>query len=450
MNTQSVAAMGNDELVEATRELARRSCAVEAELLIHLGEIDQRRLYLDRAFPSMFAFCTRELGFSEGAAYNRILVARAARKLPAVIDAVRSGSVHLAGLRLLAPHLTDENHLDVLRQAAGRSKEQIGELVAALAPRPPLRAMLRKLPDQCGLRLALAPQGEAPVDAGGPSFPAPAPQGSTEGDQPPSFAAAPSEPPRGPPTAPVEPPRWIASAPPEPARRHPADQSMAPFAADTYRLHLTIPRELRDEIREAQDLLRHRVPDGDLAKIFRMALKTLLAKVKKERFAVGRKARGAVPEGGLAESRREPAESRREPAESRHVPDAMKRAVYERDGGRCAFTDARGRRCEETAALEIDHVEGFARTHHHDIDGLRLLCRAHNQHAADRMYGRAFMEAARQRTGPGTSVPCEETGLDVPRPAELPARYLRGAQPEPCYTDTPCTFAPSSGPPPRA
>ncbi|HET9754180.1 MAG TPA: HNH endonuclease, partial [Myxococcales bacterium] len=117
--------MGNDELVAATRELARRSCLVEADLLVHLGEIDARKLYLDRAFSSMFAFCTHELGFSEGAAYNRILVARAARRLPAVIDAVRSGLVHLAGLRLLAPHLTLENHADLLQRAAGRSKEEI-------------------------------------------------------------------------------------------------------------------------------------------------------------------------------------------------------------------------------------------------------------------------------------------------------------------------------------
>lgn len=365
--------MGNDELVEATRELARRSCAVEAELLVHLGEIDERRLYLDRAFSSMFAFCTRELGFSEGAAYNRIQVARTARKLPALIEAVRSGSVHLAGLRLLAPHLTEENHAELLRRATGRSKEEIGELVAALAPRTPMATVLRKLPDQCGLRLAPGSLGAAPVEPDGLSFPAPAPQDNAGVDPPPA-------PPAG---------------PPQLAHKPAAGPAMEPMAADIFRLHLTIPRELRDEIREAQDLLRHRVPDGDLAKIFQMALKTLVTQVKKERFAVGRRARGAAPEGGLTDSP-PPA------TESRHVPEAMKRAVYQRDGGRCAFTDAQGRRCEETGGLEIDHVDGFARTHRHDVDALRLLCRAHNQHAADTMYGSAFMEAARERAGPGS------------------------------------------------
>src|SRR4051812_48879251 len=148
MDTQFVSSMGNDELILATRELSRRSCTVEADLLVHLGEVDARKPYLDRAFSSMFGFCTRELGFSEGAAYNRILVARAARKLPAIIEAVRRGRLHLAGLRLLAPHLTEENHADLLQRAAGRTKEAVAELVAALAPRPPVPTLLRKLPER--------------------------------------------------------------------------------------------------------------------------------------------------------------------------------------------------------------------------------------------------------------------------------------------------------------
>src|SRR5207248_9939937 len=87
--------------------------------------------------------------------------------------------------------------------------------------------------------------------------------------------------------------------------------------------------------------------------------------------------------------------------------ETFKRAVFERDAGRCTFTDKRGRRCSETGGLEFDHQDGFARTHLHRADRIRLLCRAHNQHAAEKMYGRAFMERARASVGrlaadPGT------------------------------------------------
>src|SRR5438552_10916209 len=105
----------------------------------------------------MFTFCTRELAFSEGAAYNRIFVARAARKLPALVEAARSGRVHLAGLRLLAPHLTQENHEELLAKAAGHTKDEIAELVAVVAPRPAPPPMIRKLPDRQSLPLVESP-----------------------------------------------------------------------------------------------------------------------------------------------------------------------------------------------------------------------------------------------------------------------------------------------------
>ncbi len=101
MTSQTVVeSLSASDLLSATRELVQKSCDVEAELLVHLGEIDERKLYLDCAFPSMFTFCVGELGFSEGAAYNRIMVARAARRMPVIAEALRTGQVHLAGLRL--------------------------------------------------------------------------------------------------------------------------------------------------------------------------------------------------------------------------------------------------------------------------------------------------------------------------------------------------------------
>src|SRR5439155_22011680 len=118
MNSNSaLESLSSADLLSATRELVQRSRGLEADLLLHLGEIDERKLYLERAFPSMFAFCVGELRFSEDAAYSRILVARAARRWPAVIEAMRCGKVHLSGLRLLAPHLTGKNHREVLAEA---------------------------------------------------------------------------------------------------------------------------------------------------------------------------------------------------------------------------------------------------------------------------------------------------------------------------------------------
>ena len=200
MNSRTVVqSLSPSQLLSATRELVQKSRGTEADVLEHLGEIEERKLYLDGPFPSMFAFCVGEYGFSEDVACQRMAVARAARRLPGILDSLRSGRVHMTGLRLLAPHLN-------------------------------------------------------------------------------------------------------------------------------------------------------------------------------------------------------------------HIPDAIKRVVFERDAGRCTFTDELGRRCPEAGALEFDHVDGFARTHVHRAEDIRLLCRAHNQHAAEQMYGRAFMERARGQAAAVATVPGVPSG----------------------------------------
>ncbi|HZR08703.1 MAG TPA: hypothetical protein VFA79_08995, partial [Myxococcales bacterium] len=140
--------MSSTELLASARALVRRSHDVEADLLVHLAEIDDRRLYLEVPFPSMFAFCVGELSFSEDAAYNRIMVARAGRRFPMVIEAIRAGRVHLWGMRLLVPHLTEANHRELIAQASGKTKRDIEEQIAALAPRAPVASMVRSLPPQ--------------------------------------------------------------------------------------------------------------------------------------------------------------------------------------------------------------------------------------------------------------------------------------------------------------
>ncbi len=368
MNSRTVVeSLSSSDLLSATRELVQRSRGVEEELLVHLAEIDERRLYFDRAFSSMFAFCVGELGFSEDAACNRINVARAARRLPVILEAVRSGQVHLTGLRLLAPHLTTENQSKVLAEAAGKSKREIEELVARLSPQPPVPTVVRKLPD----RSKPTPEASPAFAFGTPISVAP-PQSS------PALDLAPSP------------------TPPPPRDERPA--VIAPLSEETFKFQFTASRACRDKLRQAQDLLRHRMPDGDLGTIFEKALDLLIEQVKKERFATGRKARQA-PSDDADESR------------SRHIPDAIKRAVFERDGGRCTFADEHGRRCAETGALEFDHRDGFARTRLHRADRIRLLCRAHNQHAAEQMYGREFMQRARASLDPPPTRPGIPSGI---------------------------------------
>jgi len=69
---------------------------------------------------------------------------------------------------------------------------------------------------------------------------------------------------------------------------------------------------------------------------------------------------------------------------SRDVPRAVKRAVWERDGGQCAFASSEGRRCTERAFLEFHHVQPYATGGPANI---ALRCRRHNQHEAELVFG---------------------------------------------------------------
>ncbi len=138
--------ISDDELLRDLSELVLRSRRVEADLVAHMGEVDERRLYAREACSSMFAYATEVLHFSEAEAYLRIAVARAARKFPGLLPRLGDGRLHLSGIAILAPHLTEENCERVLARAEHRSKRQIEELAAELAPKPDVPAAIRKLP----------------------------------------------------------------------------------------------------------------------------------------------------------------------------------------------------------------------------------------------------------------------------------------------------------------
>ena len=144
---KSFSTLSDDELLRRLSELLQKSRRVESELVAHIGEVDARRLYAREAAPSMFAYCTDVLKLSEHEAYLRIAVARASRAHPVLLEMLAEGRLPLSVIARLAPHLTEANRETVLAQAEGKTKRQIEELVAELAPKPDVPATMRKLPE---------------------------------------------------------------------------------------------------------------------------------------------------------------------------------------------------------------------------------------------------------------------------------------------------------------
>jgi hypothetical protein len=81
----------NDQLLDEVRRLALRERVATADLRRCLIEVDTRRLYLREGCASLFTYCTQVLHLAEGAAYNRIEAARAARRFPLVLERIADG-----------------------------------------------------------------------------------------------------------------------------------------------------------------------------------------------------------------------------------------------------------------------------------------------------------------------------------------------------------------------
>lgn len=285
----------NDLLLEELARLVADERHTTLMLVTAIAEVDARQLYLGAGCSSMYVYCTRVLHMTEHATYFRIEAARTARRLPLVLDYLAAGKLTLTTLRLVAPHLTEENQAELLDAIAYKSKREVEQIVA-------------------------------------------------------------------------------------PWRRHTAIPALVrAVGEDEFYVQFTVSRDTYEKLLLAQDLLRHVIPNGDLGAVFDRALTTLIADLERGKFAATDKPRPV-----------------RTPIfDSRRIPAAVKRAVWQRDGGQCGFIGTEGR-CEERGLLEFHHLKPYAVGGTAVAENIELRCRAHNVYEAELFFG-SGASAARER-----------------------------------------------------
>src|SRR5262245_2925942 len=339
----SLSHLSDDSLLRGLASLVAQDRITTADVLAHIAEVDERRLYAPAGYPSMYAYCVAELRLSEDAAARRIQVARIARRFPRVFEAIARGRLSVTTVGLLAPHLVEHTASELLTAAEHKSKVEIERMLAERFPKSDLLSWVAAMP------------ASEPASAG----PAPAPARVDD-----SQVVAIS----GPARTEFVPERVECRA------------RVSPLSARSYALQATIDPETQDYLRRAQELLGHQVPSGDVAQVLKLALKEFVIRRERRKFAATD--RPCPPHPKATEN-------------PRHIPARIKRAVWKRDGGQCTFVSESWHRCEARSRLEFDHVLEVARGGEATVDGIRLLCRAHNQHAAERTFGAEFMRHKR-------------------------------------------------------
>jgi 5-methylcytosine-specific restriction endonuclease McrA len=331
MNPYELSGLSDQVLVRDLKSHLAHERGSTAVVLAHIAEVDARQLYVPAGYPSMYLYCVEHLHMSEDEAFRRIRAARTAREFPAVFAAVAVGRLHLSAVVMLTPCLTAENAEELLAAATHKTKAQIEHLLAQRFPRPDVPTLIEAL---------AAPM--SPTISGNQLVPEPV------GCQ---NSIAQSETP--------------VSLPAPPAK-------VAPLSPGRYAIHCSVAEGTHALLREALDLLGRST--RDVPEVLDGALALYVRHLRRRKFAATEK-----PRSGRGSRR------------TRHIPAEVKRAVWERDQGRCTFVSESGQRCPATSHLQFDHLDPVARGGRASVDRMRLLCRAHNQYAAERTFGSQFM-----------------------------------------------------------
>ncbi len=410
--------------IATAREQAVRLCDLfrnerhaAAEFLLALAEFDGKRLWADLGHSGLFSFLHRELGMSKGAAYYRKVAAELIRSYPEILDPLREGLLCITALPDVAKVLTAENRREVLPRFFHCSRREAQEISAILAPdpAPPVRDVMTAAMRPLARRVE-GPAPRTPVSNAGPTLESAAVSAGDESGSRPMARAAGAGSDLPVPAIEAASTMTNASSPgsafgsPQPSRGHRYQRGshhadIVALTADLRRLHITVSKRFVEKLEAARAVLSHAHPSGRVADILEAALDVVLARDARRKRVITprsssrtahRRKRGgkhtttrarASRDGGVGRSgERTPSKSHR-PA----IPAAVRRAVWERDQGRCQYPLATGGICGATMRLQIDHVEPVARGGQSTLENTRLVCQPHNLEAARAAFGSAFM-----------------------------------------------------------
>ena len=91
----------NDILEARFKKLVKTERKITHLVLQCIAEIDRRKLYLAKAYSSLFEFLVQSHGYSPSAAMRRVDGARLLQQIPEVAEKLEDGSVNLSQLALL-------------------------------------------------------------------------------------------------------------------------------------------------------------------------------------------------------------------------------------------------------------------------------------------------------------------------------------------------------------
>ena len=87
--------LSDQDLISNLKNLINQERSILTEILQHLLEVDNRKLFLTLGFSSLYEYVTQELHYNEAQAYRRIQAMRALREVPEIESKIDQGRLTL-------------------------------------------------------------------------------------------------------------------------------------------------------------------------------------------------------------------------------------------------------------------------------------------------------------------------------------------------------------------
>lgn len=127
--------INNETLHSLTLTAAKSEKSATLTLLEHLAEVDRRRLYAEKGFPSLWIYVNEFLGYSESQTTERVSAMRLMVKVPEVKKELEAGKITLTATAKLATHVRREKTgtaetLDLLSAISGKTTREVEQHLA--------------------------------------------------------------------------------------------------------------------------------------------------------------------------------------------------------------------------------------------------------------------------------------------------------------------------------
>lgn len=340
---ERVASLTDSKLLAELESLHDTEHKTTVEIILHLEQIESRKLHLTKGFPSLFDYVL-SLGYSRGAAGRRLTAARCIRNFPEIYPLLLGQEVTLSTISVFAPVLTQANKEELLPKVCNCSRRRVEEIIADYRPREEIRDQISVLGNGEDAFIT----DEITRSAGGLEL---APRYKLEFEVDGAFLEQLEE---------IQ--ELLSNKFPRGAK---LDEVFSVLMGEYEERHSpekkAAKRAKRQALWHAKQALKQNKPN-----------KKGMTKAKKV----------------IAKHDSQPSE----PEQRRYIPALIKETVSLRDGGRCTFIGTDGRRCNTKRCLEYDHINPLALGGQTEIGNIRLLCRCHNVLEAERKLGWEFMQ----------------------------------------------------------